>query len=568
MLACLLMAGLVEGIGLSMLVPLLGLAMAYQGGEAAAQAVTGDSKLERVVTEIFHFFNLTPSITNILIFILASVVFKSAMVILAKRQVGYTAARMTLDQRMDLLQALMAAKWEHFTGERLGHLTTAMLMETKQTSEAFQNCILMAAEFLEALVFIGTALLVSFNTSLIAISGGGFVTILLRRFIRKSRKIGKQQNLLKRAFIASMTDFFQSFKSLKAMGREELAGDILEKATLALQKAEKKQVMAHEGMKALQEPLITVVMAAGIYVFLVVLRMPLPTVMILLFLISRVIKQLNKVQERISIIAGLEAGFWNLQKTIHDVRENREIIAGAEVPRLQQAVEVKDLKYSYGSKQVLDHVNMILPHGQLTAIIGPSGAGKTSILDLLAGLIKPQGGSILIDGVSIDRIDLKTWRRMIGYVPQETILFHDTIFNNITLGDKKLSEKDVIAALESAGAMEFVETLPDGIYHVVGERGGKLSGGQRQRIFIARALVHRPVLLMFDEATSALDPASEEAVCETMRRLRGNHTIIAISHQTALLKCADQAFIIANGVAERVCPTDGNRLISVASNGI
>jgi len=489
------------------------------------------------------------------------------MVILAKRQVGYTAARITMDHRLDLLRALMSAKWEHFTGERLGHLTTAMLMETKQSSEAFQNSVLMTADFLEALVFIGAALLVSFHTSLIAISGGGLVVFLLRRFVRRSRKIGKQQNQLKRAFIASMTDMFQSFKSLKAMGREELAGNILKKATLALQKSEKKQVMAQEGMKALQEPLITVIMAAGIYVFLVYLRMPLPAAMVLLFLISRVIKQLNKVQERYSIIAGLEAGFWNLQKTIRDVRKSKEIIAGMELPRLEQSVEVKDLSYSYGRKQVLDHLNMIFPHGQLTAIVGPSGSGKTSILDLLAGLIKPQDGVIRVDGVPLDRIDLRTWRRMIGYVPQETILFHDSILNNITIGDKTLSENDVIAALESAGAMEFVRTLPDGIYHVVGERGGKLSGGQRQRIFIARALVHRPVLLMFDEATSALDPASEEAVCETMRRLRGNHTIIAISHQTALLKCADQAYVIDNGVAEQIHPTDGNRLISIATSG-
>jgi len=154
---------------------------------------------------------------------------------------------------------------------------------------------------------------------------------------------------------------------------------------------------------------------------------------------------------------------------------------------------------------------------------------------------------VFIDDQPLSRIDQKSWRRMIGYVPQETLLLHDTIMNNISLGDTELSEKDVQGALRAAGVWEFVNSLPLGMQSVVGERGGKLSGGQRQRIAIARAIVHKPGLLILDEATSALDPQSEEAICETLRQLRGQLTILTISHQKALAQIADTTYHLQNG---------------------
>lgn len=145
---------------------------------------------------------------------------------------------------------------------------------------------------------------------------------------------------------------------------------------------------------------------------------------------------------------------------------------------------------------------------------------------------------------------MKTWRRMIGYVPQETLLLNDTVLVNVTLGDTKFNEKDVEQALRDAGAWDFVNKMQDGIYSLVGERGGMLSGGQRQRITIARALVHKPQLLILDEATSALDPASEADICETLRQLRGKLTILAISHQNAFLNATDRTYQLDNGTAQ------------------
>jgi ATP-binding cassette subfamily C protein len=168
-------------------------------------------------------------------------------------------------------------------------------------------------------------------------------------------------------------------------------------------------------------------------------------------------------------------------------------------------------------------------------------------VDLIIGLYKPDTGAVYLDDIPLTRIDIKEWRRKLGYVPQEQLLLHDSILINITLGDPQLTEADAEYALKAANAWEFVSELPEGMHSSAGERGAKLSGGQRQRIMIARALVHRPEVLILDEPTSALDPASEAIVIRTLQDLRRDYTILAISHQTALAESADKTYRLQDG---------------------
>ena len=174
------------------------------------------------------------------------------------------------------------------------------------------------------------------------------------------------------------------------------------------------------------------------------------------------------------------------------------------------------------------------------------------MVDLVTALLRPQEGEIWIDDLPLQRVDWRAWRRMIGYVPQDTLLLHDTVANNVTLGDPELTRADAEAALRAAGIWDLVSGLPEGLDTVVGERGGKLSGGQRQRVAIARALAHKPRLLILDEATSALDPETEAAICRTLEALRGDLTIIAISHQSPLVDVADRVYRMGDGTASLV----------------
>jgi ATP-binding cassette subfamily C protein len=191
-------------------------------------------------------------------------------------------------------------------------------------------------------------------------------------------------------------------------------------------------------------------------------------------------------------------------------------------------------------------------------LTGPSGSGKTTVSDLLIGFRTPDSGQVLIDDRPLHEFALREWRTMIGYVPQELVLFHDSVFSNIALGDPKIGEIEVRAALKAAGALEFVESMPEGLHTPVGEKGTKMSGGQRQRIALARALVLKPKVLILDEVTSALDPETERAIVDNIAALRGQSTVIAITHRTAFLDIADRIYELGNG---RVVSIDKDRAL-------
>jgi ATP-binding cassette subfamily C protein len=213
---------------------------------------------------------------------------------------------------------------------------------------------------------------------------------------------------------------------------------------------------------------------------------------------------------------------------------------------------LRNIQFDYGAKSIFRDLNLEIPVNSFTTIAGPSGVGKSTLLDLLCALAEPKSGEILIDDTPLHEINPRDWRRMIGYVAQENVLLHDTILNNILVGAPDLVEADAERALRHAGAWGFVSALPEGLHTVVGERGGLLSGGQRQRIAIARALAHQPLFLLLDEPTSALDPESERLVCETLRKLSQNLTVIAVSHQPALINASDNIYTLLKGKAERL----------------
>jgi ATP-binding cassette subfamily C protein len=290
-------------------------------------------------------------------------------------------------------------------------------------------------------------------------------------------------------------------------------------------------------------------MAIGLYIVLVYWRLPLATTMVLAFLLARIVKQVNKVQQQYQEMAILESAYWSLQETIQKTEQAHETTLGSQVPSLKHGIRLDRVSFAYQEDWVLRNASLTFPSGLFTAIVGPSGAGKTTIVDLVTALLRPQQGEIWVDDLPLEEVDIRRWRGMIGYVPQETVLLHDTVLFNVTLGDPELNEEDAEYALRAAGAWQFVTAMPRGMYSTVGERGGGLSGGERQRIAIARALVRKPKLLILDEPTSAMDRNSEAAICETLQQLSGDYTILAISHQPALLTAADRAYRLQDGVA-------------------
>jgi ATP-binding cassette subfamily C protein len=547
MLIALLLSGVAEVFGLSALLPLLSIAIGNNPAESAASGGSKISAAEKLIKESLAAIGISPTVEVLMIVIFLAILTKSALVLFANKQVGYTVTNIATDLRLKLLRELLKARWEFYLRQPIGKLTNAMSSEASRASKGFSCCASMIVAAIQAMVAICVAFLVSWQATLIALGGGGTIFLAVGSLVRKAKRAGSRQTKLMKSMLSILADFLQSIKPLKTMARDESAEHVLMKKIKHLNRAEQKQVSNKETLKAMQEPLRTVFLLSGLYLALIYLHLTATTILVLLFLILRILKQIGKIQEAYQDAVVLESAYWSLQDTIKNAEANREVLTGNRPVIFEKEIRLDGVSFSYKDREVFREEALTFTKGKFTAIVGPSGAGKTTIVDLVTGLLRPQRGEIWIDDQPLAAIDLKSWRRMIGYVPQETILLHDSILVNVTLGDQRISEEDAIRALRAARVWDLVASLPQGINSSVGERGGNLSGGQRQRIAIARALAHKPTLLILDEATSGLDPESEAAICDTLRQLRGELTILAISHQPAMGEMADKTYRIENG---------------------
>jgi ATP-binding cassette subfamily C protein len=496
---------------------------------------------------------LSPSLPAMLGLIVVGITAKSIILMIAMKQAGYAVAHVTSDLRLNLIKALLAARWSYFVSQPSGHFANAISSEAMRASSAFHHSLLLISAFIQVTVYGIVALWVSWKITLLSLLAVAMLIFVLKNFVKMSRGAGTRQTELMKTLIVRLTEMLQGIKPIKAMAREDHIQILLEVETQDINKAQQRHVFASESMKAFQEPLLAIMIAVGIYAVTTFGKQSFPTLLVMVFLFHHLINRVYFAQACYQDLVMNESALWSLLRAIEDTRSEREIDTGHTKPLgLENEIMLNSVKFSYGKKAVLKNVTMNIPAGYIVAIIGNSGSGKTTIADLIIGLFRPQSGSITVDGNSLDELSLLSWRQLIGYVPQEMFLFHDNIYNNIASGDETITRADVEDALKLAGAWDFVSSLPSGMDSVVGERGSKLSGGQRQRLALARALARKPKLLILDEATTALDPETEKAICQTLSGLSGKVTILAISHQPAIMEVADKVYSLKNGVIEEL----------------
>ncbi|MCC2657155.1 MAG: transporter related protein [Panacagrimonas sp.] len=546
-------AGLLDGLGLSLLLSMLTLTDGVRSADPSLP--------EKVALAITDFLGIPVSAPNLLALAVGLISLKAVLTLLANRQVGFTVAYIATDLRLAMIRAVMKARWRYYLQQSLGRLAHSVAGEASRAADGFQNSAEMAAMILNSFIYLGIAMTISPVAGLAAILAGAILLLVLRRLIRKSRRAAVDQTRLLQSLVAVISGQLSAAKPLKAMAREEHVDALLSDQTRKLKKALRQQVIAKEAVSALQEPLLAIMVSGGFFLSLYVLELPLASVLVMLFLIARVVSYLSKAQKAFVQVSLKESAYWSIVQGIEQARSQPEPTGGDRVVELEKGIRFEDVSFGHGTARgILDHQSLEIPAGALTVFIGPSGAGKTTMLDLLVGLLRPDEGRILVDDVPLDELNLRAWRRQIGYVPQESVMVDESVAYNLTLGEQ-MSEDDIREALRAADALDFVSAMPEGWNTRVGEGGSRLSGGQRQRLAIARALIHKPRLLILDEATSNLDHEAQSAVIETVNHLRGKLTILAVAHQERMVREADRVYRLAAGRVSETAPTE--RLIPV-----
>jgi ATP-binding cassette subfamily C protein len=560
-LGALLVASVLDGLGLSTLLSLINLADAAGSGGQAVLVGGDDASLpERMIAGLLQAVGLEPTLFVLLLLGAGLVLGKTAIVLLANRQVGYAVAQVATDLRIDLLRAIGASRWRYYLSKPVGTLTNAMATEAQRSSEGFLQGAVMATQLITAAIYMVVAFLISWQVTLAAMVLTTGVLAGLHVFVRAAGRAGRRQTGLLKTILSVMTDQLAAIKPLKAMGREEQFDALMSMQTRELNRSLRKQVFSKEAIRALQEAAVVILAILGLFIMLGVMNMELAAVMMLIFVLARMVSLLSKTQRAWQLTEISESAYWSLIDAIDEARAEREQRSGRLTPSLDRGIHLDHVAFAHPGVDVFEDLELTIPAGRLTVITGPSGSGKTTLVDLVAGLLRPDRGRVLVDDVDLEAIDQAHWRSLIGYVPQDPLLVNDSVINNITLGAPDLSRADVERALDQADALDFVNAMAEGLDSAVGEKGGRLSGGQRQRIALARALVHRPSLLILDEATSSLDRESELAVLATVDNLKGYLTLLAVTHQQPMLERADHAWRLSEGVlmpADLVSPASG-----------
>ncbi len=543
-LVLLLLAGLFEGFGVVMLLPLLD---SLLNGSA-----TPDSTAARLAFGLLDAAGLPRQVTYLVLFALIGICLKAALTATALRQAGYAAVGLSRDLRIELIRNLARARWDFFVNEPLGVMTNAVSAEAFRTAQCYLITCRFLATSLQCLIYLAIAFLTVWWIALAGVVLGGLILWLLRNFVSLTRKAGSRQTQSMRDLQSRMTDVFGSVKSLKVMGRETHIIPIIEDVTERLNQAMREQVFNRAMLQSMQEPLIAVTL--GLCLFATVALTPTTSdqLLFLAFIFYRIVGRATWLQKLYQDIVRDESAFWSLRQLIERSEAAREPNSTGTQAHLKQGIRFEHVGFLRGDVRILEDISLTIPVGSMATITGPSGAGKTTLVDLLNGLYEVSEGDIWIDDVSLRHADIQSWRRQIGYVGQDLLMLNDSVLRNVTLADPAITRAAVEKALRAADIWDFVSDLPEGVDTMMGERGYRFSGGQRQRIAIARALVGDPELLVLDEPTTALDPQTEAGIIATLGALRGKTTILAVSHQNALIDAADRVYHLSAGRLSRI----------------
>jgi len=538
-LFCLVLAGAFEIVSIGALLPLLG----QLGGTPS----DNPSKLDLLVTQVLEMFGLTNDFETLVLVIVSAMVIKGVIAFGALGYVSYAIADVVSALRSQLVRQFLDARWSYYADQRVGRIANALSNDATRAGTAYQRAARFVAYFVQAIVYVSAAILISHELALMAAVVGIVLLLATSWLVKISRDAGFRQTDSTSDLTILVADTMNNIKPLKTMERQAPFVALFADSIKTLRGSLIRQGLATYGRHYAHYILMALLIGITISIATKYLKIPLSELVVSGVVFFQVTSIISKLQATLQNAVQLESAFWRLDELLESTAEAKEINLGTRVANLSKSIEFQIVSFSHGDNPIVRDINLKFPANLISVLQGPSGAGKTTLIDLLIGLHKANSGAVLIDGFPLSEIDIKDWRKKIGYVPQELSLFHNTIRENITLGDKSLSDEDVMRALAHAGDDEFVSKLPDGLGTVAGELGAKLSGGQRQRIALARALVTRPQLIILDEVTSALDPETEAEIVSSIRALSGEFTVIAVTHRPAWTKIADRLYKIDAG---------------------
>jgi ATP-binding cassette, subfamily C, bacterial len=452
--------------------------------------------------------------------------------------------------RARLYNAIAGADWLTLTRIRSSNFTFAITIAVDRVGTTAHQILSVASIGAVALVYIVLSLLVAPAMALTILAAAAVLLVLQHNGTISIAVPGEEVDASTNEFYASAAEHFGGLKTAKSYGAEDRHLAMFLKASDRVSEALLALIRSHAGLQWIQSVGSVVALCGLLFTAIAVFHLPTASILLLLFLFSRLVPRLLTIQRTFQqVLAGLPA-FRTVASLIDICEHSGRALSPAQETITAGNIDLERVDFAYSPDAAtpqLAHISLSIPFGRITAIVGASGSGKSTVADLVLGLLVPQGGKLTVAGRELTVDYIASWRSRLGYVAQDTFLFNETVRANLSWANPEATEQEMLKALADAAADEFVAALPRGLDTVVGERGARLSGGERQRLSLARALIRNPAYLVLDEATNALDSENEARIYQAIQRLRGKMTILVITHRLSTIRFADLIHVMDNG---------------------
>ena len=545
------LSAILEGIGINAAIPLISF---FTGANSAPTDVVTDA-----IKSLFYFLHIPFSFRYLLGFILGLFILRAVSMVVFGYIRGWISSDFLGKESEDVLRRTLLSSWPFLLKQKIGTVHNTLVRDVQQTGGLLGTTAQIVQSFSGFLMYLIVALNISPTMTFYTLGGGAVILLIVRPLIRRTRNIGERAAGVEKQFSQFLSEHIIGMKSIKAAGAERatLVDGIAHIRTLRTFSI--RQAFVQSVSSSVFQPAVLVLV-----VVLFILTYGTPGFNIIsfaaaLYLIQKIFTYLESGQNALigmSQFLPYAQNVYNFKKMLS---EHREQSAKEGKPFVfNSSLSFDHVSFSYAESQpILTDVSFSIAKGETIGLIGPSGAGKTSIADLLLYLFRPTEGTVYLDGLSANEINITEWRKHFGYVSQDVFLFNGSIEENIRFYRSELSHEDIIEAAKQANIYDFIIGLPDGFKTSTGDNGVMLSGGQRQRIALARALAGRPSLLILDEATSALDSSSEKLIQESIRNLHGNVTVFIIAHRLSTIENSDRLFVLDRGkIIEEGTPSE------------
>ena len=542
LVALMALVGVSEGLGVALLFPLL-----VRIGIAGSAA---DNPIAAALERGLALLDPDPGVGLVLAVLAGVAAMQAALFVLQSWQMAALQRRYTALWQKRLFGAFIRGEWNFLTEHKSGELVNAITTETGRLAGAFMTLVQLLAAAVVALIYCGFAVLVSWPVTLALFGLFAVMFLALSRLLGTTHAIGRAVAPLNARLQVHLGEFLGGAKLVKAVVAEERAAAQVGAVVDRLEKAHRMATFLPSLVRGLFE-FVGLIALAGLLVYgTQVLSVAPANILVVLALFVRLFPRFASLQTHLHNLNAYVPAIGTVRTLLAAAQARQETASddGGTLPVAKPTVlSLVDLRAGYGATEVLAGLTVDLPVPGFTGVVGESGAGKSTLVHCLMRLTPVQGGDMRLDGRSVLELPVGRWRRAVGFVPQETILFHASVRDNLAFAWPQATFDEIVRAARSAGAHDFISALPGGYDTLVGDQGVRLSGGQRQRLGIARALLGRPPLLLMDEPTSALDAETEAGILATLEALRDEVGIVVVSHRLATVRRADKIVLIEDG---------------------